>query len=120
MESVAEGVETEEVAVMLEALNVRSLQGYLVAPPMPVELVASWLEGWIGGTADAGLRVAPQLSLQTQEVMRLLAQGRSVKQIARALGFTVGAVKVQIARAYTAMGTQAPAEERTRVPTASH
>jgi EAL domain-containing protein (putative c-di-GMP-specific phosphodiesterase class I)/FixJ family two-component response regulator len=119
MESVAEGVETEDVAVMLEALNVRSLQGYLIAPPMPVELVASWLEGWIGSAADAGPRIAPQLSPQTQEVMRLLAQGRSVRQIARALGLAAGAVKVQIARAYTAVGAQAPAEARDRVVTAS-
>ena len=52
MESIAEGVESAEVASMLEALGVRSLQGFHIARPMPVEAVAPWLEGWIGQTAE--------------------------------------------------------------------
>ena len=47
MESIAEGVESEEVATMLEELGVRSLQGFHIARPMPAEAVAPWLERWI-------------------------------------------------------------------------
>jgi EAL domain-containing protein (putative c-di-GMP-specific phosphodiesterase class I)/DNA-binding NarL/FixJ family response regulator len=43
---VAEGVETEQVAAQLEQLGARNLQGYLVARPMPVESVATWLAFW--------------------------------------------------------------------------
>ena len=48
MESIAEGVESEQVARMLEELGVRSLQGFHIARPMSVEAVAPWLERWIG------------------------------------------------------------------------
>jgi EAL domain-containing protein (putative c-di-GMP-specific phosphodiesterase class I)/ActR/RegA family two-component response regulator len=48
MEPIAEGVESEQVANILEALGVRSLQGFHIARPMPVEAVAPWLESWIG------------------------------------------------------------------------
>jgi EAL domain-containing protein (putative c-di-GMP-specific phosphodiesterase class I)/DNA-binding NarL/FixJ family response regulator len=43
---VAEGVETEQVAAQLEQLGARNLQGYLVARPMPVESVPTWLAFW--------------------------------------------------------------------------
>jgi EAL domain-containing protein (putative c-di-GMP-specific phosphodiesterase class I) len=46
MACVAEGVETEETADQLEQLGVGALQGYLIAPPMPVEAVADWLATW--------------------------------------------------------------------------
>lgn len=65
MESIAEGVETEEVAAMLEALNVRSLQGFLIAPPMPVESVARWLEGWLGGHAEPAPSAASTATVAT-------------------------------------------------------
>jgi len=46
MGCIAEGVETEETADLLEQLGVCDLQGYLIAPPMPVEAVPVWLAIW--------------------------------------------------------------------------
>jgi EAL domain-containing protein (putative c-di-GMP-specific phosphodiesterase class I) len=46
MACVAEGVETEETAALLEQLGVRDLQGYLIARPMPVATVPTWLRNW--------------------------------------------------------------------------
>ena len=111
MESVAEGVETEEVAAMLEALNVRSLQGFLIAPPMPIEVVPSWLEGWIGSHGDEP-KVVPEISPSEREVIQLLAQGRSTQEIARALGLSIAAARVHIARAYCVLGAQSEANTR--------
>jgi EAL domain-containing protein (putative c-di-GMP-specific phosphodiesterase class I) len=48
LECIAEGVETEEVAVMLEQLKVAGLQGYLIALPMPVAAVPAWVREWTG------------------------------------------------------------------------
>lgn len=52
MDSVAEGVETEETARLLEEMNVGAIQGYLIAPPMPIEAVAPWLSIWLAGDTD--------------------------------------------------------------------
>jgi EAL domain-containing protein (putative c-di-GMP-specific phosphodiesterase class I) len=46
MGCVAEGVETEETAELLEQLGVSNLQGYLIAKPMPIEAVPAWLASW--------------------------------------------------------------------------
>jgi EAL domain-containing protein (putative c-di-GMP-specific phosphodiesterase class I)/CheY-like chemotaxis protein len=46
MACVAEGVETEETAALLEQLGVRDLQGYLIARPMPLAAVPAWLTNW--------------------------------------------------------------------------
>jgi EAL domain-containing protein (putative c-di-GMP-specific phosphodiesterase class I)/CheY-like chemotaxis protein len=46
MGCVAEGVETEQTADLLEQLGVCNLQGYLIARPMPVAAVAAWLTSW--------------------------------------------------------------------------
>ena len=43
MQSIAEGVETEAIAVMLRDMGVDCLQGYLFARPMPVEQLPAWL-----------------------------------------------------------------------------
>jgi EAL domain-containing protein (putative c-di-GMP-specific phosphodiesterase class I)/CheY-like chemotaxis protein len=55
MTCVAEGVETEETAALLESLNVGALQGYLIARPMPVEAVPVWFAGWAGTALRRGL-----------------------------------------------------------------
>jgi len=44
---VAEGVETEETAALLEQLGVRDVQGYLIARPMAIEAVPAWLRLWL-------------------------------------------------------------------------
>jgi EAL domain-containing protein (putative c-di-GMP-specific phosphodiesterase class I) len=46
MACVAEGVETEETAALLEQLGVHDLQGYLIARPMAVASVPGWLADW--------------------------------------------------------------------------
>ena len=48
MGCVAEGVETEETAVLLEQLGANHLQGYLIARPMLIEEVPAWLASWTG------------------------------------------------------------------------
>ncbi len=51
---------------------------------------------------------APQVRLTAQQqiVMQLLAEGRSTKDIARALGLGLGTVKVHLSRAYRALGVR--------------
>jgi EAL domain-containing protein (putative c-di-GMP-specific phosphodiesterase class I)/ActR/RegA family two-component response regulator len=49
MTTVAEGVDSEEKAAMLEAMNVDLLQGFLIARSMPVESVPGWLAAWSDG-----------------------------------------------------------------------
>ncbi len=46
MACVAEGVETEETADLLEHLGVREIQGFLIARPMPVAAIPAWLAIW--------------------------------------------------------------------------
>ncbi len=46
MGCIAEGVETQETADLIEQLGVCDLQGYLIARPMPVEVVPIWLAAW--------------------------------------------------------------------------
>jgi EAL domain-containing protein (putative c-di-GMP-specific phosphodiesterase class I)/ActR/RegA family two-component response regulator len=43
LETVAEGVETEETATCLSTLGVTALQGYLIARPLPSAQLAGWL-----------------------------------------------------------------------------
>ncbi|MBC8008342.1 MAG: EAL domain-containing protein [Prolixibacteraceae bacterium] len=43
MKVIAEGVETETQRAMLESLGCEEMQGYLVAPPMPIEELLGWL-----------------------------------------------------------------------------
>jgi EAL domain-containing protein (putative c-di-GMP-specific phosphodiesterase class I)/CheY-like chemotaxis protein len=43
LQSVAEGVETEAVAGMLQDLGVDALQGYFISRPLPIEAYAEWL-----------------------------------------------------------------------------
>ena len=46
MDSIAEGVETEETAALLEQLGASRLQGHLIAPSLPVDAVPAWLAVW--------------------------------------------------------------------------
>jgi len=52
MDSIAEGVETEASAALLEQLNVGALQGFLVAPAMAIEAIPMWLARWTAGCQD--------------------------------------------------------------------
>jgi len=47
-----------------------------------------------------------RLTAQQQLVMHLVAEGRSTKEIARALGLGLGTVKVHLSRAYRALGVR--------------
>lgn len=135
MDCVAEGVETEETAGLLQQLGVHILQGYLIAPPMPIEAVPAWWGIWMPGESDshrselspsprddAGVataasqatvmeppRTAPpvkKLSQRQLEVMRLLTAGCSIKEIARKLDLSLGTVKVHLSMAYSALGAR--------------
>jgi len=52
MACVAEGVETEDTAALLEQLGVHDLQGYLIARPMPLSAVPAWLASWTQERSD--------------------------------------------------------------------
>jgi EAL domain-containing protein (putative c-di-GMP-specific phosphodiesterase class I)/FixJ family two-component response regulator len=133
MACIAEGVETEETAGLLEELGVCDLQGYLIARPMPVEAVPAWLEIWTGSARQAQAmrpagdsaaarghaEVSPapsvslpadtdsgvvQLSPRQLEVMQLLSEGCPVKEIAYRLNLGIGTVKVHLSLAYSALG----------------
>jgi DNA-binding NarL/FixJ family response regulator len=130
MSCVAEGVETEETAEQLEQLGACSIQGFLIAPPMPVEAVPAWLAIWskCGGTAapkpeaadsEVDVLQAPlttriavkgksgeRLSPRQLDVIRLLSVGLSVKEIARELKLGAGTVKVHLSLAYSALGAR--------------
>jgi len=102
---------------------------------MPVEAVPVWLASWLRGdaavtpslTGDAadepemaiGDGEAASLSLVPQsaqaavrlpprqlEVMQLLSEGCSVKEIAQRLDIGVGLVKVNLSQAYAALGAR--------------
>jgi EAL domain-containing protein (putative c-di-GMP-specific phosphodiesterase class I)/DNA-binding CsgD family transcriptional regulator len=154
MSTIAEGVETEETARMLELMRAGALQGYLIARPMPVEEIPAWLTVWnktnaasaarpvipdraraTAGDAAAGIPIAalatvgadqsppaatqpadeppalsecqvPALSECQVEVMRLLTEGCSVKEIARRLGLGAETVKIHLSRAYASLGAR--------------
>lgn len=57
-------------------------------------------------TAQRSPRAASQLSPRQKDVLRLLAAGCSVKQIARQLGLGVGTVKAHLTNAYRALGAR--------------
>lgn len=63
MSCIAEGVETEAIADLLEELGVRMLQGYLIAQPMPVESVPAWLAIW---TQTATVKPSQQATATTE------------------------------------------------------
>jgi EAL domain-containing protein (putative c-di-GMP-specific phosphodiesterase class I)/DNA-binding CsgD family transcriptional regulator len=135
MECVAEGVETEAAATLLEQLNVGAMQGFLIAAPMPVEAVPAWLAIWMADNASdvtvatpeaasAGAPLGamplgviadpPVLSAPQLEVMQLLTEGCSVKEIARRLDLAIAAVKVLVSRAYLVLGARNQADALTR------
>lgn len=131
---VAEGVENRETADALKQIGHCDLQGFWIARPMPVEAVPTWLANWMrSGSGGANLRRGRPLRVaETQQrpsavraaatssaaggggfvrlsprqidVMRLLSEGRSVKEIARQLNLGIGTVKVHLSSAYSALG----------------
>jgi DNA-binding NarL/FixJ family response regulator len=135
MSTIAEGVETEETAELLEQMDVDALQGYLIARPMPVEAIASWRALWVAGggpnsartgptdpndtAAPANARATPTdgqpavavgetrcLSTPQVEVMQLLTEGCSVKEIASRLDLSIGAVTIHLSQAYSVLGAR--------------
>jgi EAL domain-containing protein (putative c-di-GMP-specific phosphodiesterase class I)/DNA-binding NarL/FixJ family response regulator len=136
MDSIAEGVESEAAATLLESLGVGFLQGYLIARPMPIDQLPVWLgalprpdietqppaprgapeDGDVDhatsdSTApDEGAPVQPstsrlaRLTPRQQAVMGLVAEGYSIKQMARQLHLGVGTIKTHLSQAYLALG----------------
>jgi EAL domain-containing protein (putative c-di-GMP-specific phosphodiesterase class I) len=52
MSCVAEGVESEETADLLEQFGVQAMQGYLFARPMPALEIPNWFASWTGSGAQ--------------------------------------------------------------------
>ena len=46
MDCVAEGVESEEAAALLEEFGVETMQGFLIARPMPATAIPDWFASW--------------------------------------------------------------------------
>jgi EAL domain-containing protein (putative c-di-GMP-specific phosphodiesterase class I) len=46
LDCVAEGVETEDTAGLLEQFGVRTMQGYLIARPMSAAALPAWFANW--------------------------------------------------------------------------
>jgi len=133
---VAEGIESDEIAVALEQLGVHNLQGYFIARPMPVEAVPTWLAYWAGVASPHRQNAAPvhapgeshvndempqgassssstgrqgnlvRLPPRQLQVMQLLSEGLAVKEIARKLSLGPGTVKVHLSLAYSALGAR--------------
>ena len=133
---VAEGIESDEMAVALEQLGVHNLQGYFIARPMPVEAVPIWLAYWTSVASPHHQTAAPvhepevshvsgetsqepsslssagrqrnlvRLPPRQLQVMQLLSEGLAVKEIARKLSLGTGTVKVHLSLAYSALGAR--------------
>lgn len=57
LETVAEGVETEDAAQLLTRLGVTSLQGYLFSRPLPYPEISAWLAAGVPADLQAGAPV---------------------------------------------------------------
>jgi DNA-binding NarL/FixJ family response regulator len=69
---------------------VTALQSLLVGAPFFTSKVArTVLDGYLGRSPAPGLAGASVLSAREQEIVQLLAEGKSNKQVARALGISV-------------------------------
>ena len=121
MGCVAEGVETEETAELLERLGSCDMQGYLIAAPMPVEAIPAWLQVWLRPTAaqtqeetkqvwtvplPSEVANDVQLTPRQIELMQLVSDGCSVREMARRLDIGIGTTKVQLSRVYAALGAR--------------
>lgn len=118
MGCVAEGVETEETAELLERLGSCDMQGFLIAPPMPVEAVPGWRDAWLGvpprvGEAEEGPAEWPRAAAadtpftpQQIALMQLLSNGCPVREMARQLNVRIDEAKVQLSRIYAALGAR--------------
>ncbi|HTW70900.1 MAG TPA: EAL domain-containing protein [Acetobacteraceae bacterium] len=126
MGCVAEGVEMEETAGLLERLGSCDMQGFLIAPPMPVEAVPGWLDTWqrnATGSAQGDAPAHPAAPLaaassdeptaQQIELAQLLSNGCSVREMARQLDVGLGIMTVQLARLYSLLGARSHAEAAT-------
>jgi len=128
MGCVAEGVETEETAELLERLGTCDMQGYLISPPLPVEAIPGWLETWLPGATGTprqhadGPWIVPlpsdvandvPLTPRQVELMKLLSSGCSVREVARRLDIGIGMAKVQLSQIYTALGARNRGEAAT-------
>jgi EAL domain-containing protein (putative c-di-GMP-specific phosphodiesterase class I)/FixJ family two-component response regulator len=60
MDCVAEGVESEETADLLEQIGIASIQGYLIAKPMATSEIPAWFASWM--QAGAGAAAVPDRS----------------------------------------------------------
>ncbi len=143
---VAEGVETEAAAAILDSLGPCLQQGHAIGAPLPSGSVAAWLARWVAegvaGVEPAAPPVAAdvvepapaladdapvpcsgwnvRLSPRQTDVMMLLAKGFSIKQIASTMKLGVGTVKIHIASAYAALGTRNRVEALTRLGALRH
>jgi EAL domain-containing protein (putative c-di-GMP-specific phosphodiesterase class I)/DNA-binding CsgD family transcriptional regulator/CheY-like chemotaxis protein len=135
---VAEGVESDDVADVIERLGVSDLQGQGMSPPLKSDAVASWFAAWSSAkpaalprerghsSATAGFpetevvasllgrpmampaRTHGDIKLPPRQlqVLRLLSEGKSVKEIARHLNLGPGTIKVHLSLAYSSLGAR--------------
>jgi EAL domain-containing protein (putative c-di-GMP-specific phosphodiesterase class I)/DNA-binding CsgD family transcriptional regulator len=150
MKCVAEGIETEDTAALLEQLGVSALQGNLFAKPMSPEALPAWWTTWTQQPPPRAVGIAvaekplqadsspsrddselaapagdpgapsPRLPPRQSQIMQLVAEGLTVKEIARRLGLGAGTVKVHLALAYSALGARNRIDAIRRLATIGH
>lgn len=80
--------------------------GILIPPPIAAKVVDELRRGEPAGGAAEGPSLQEPLTQREEEILRLLARGRSNKEIAEELYLTEGTVKNYISRIYAKLGAR--------------
>jgi len=92
---------------LIKALRtVHHAGGILIPPPIAAKLVGELRRGQPVGVGAEAPSLAEPLTQREEEILRLLARGRSNKEIAEQLFLTEGTVKNYISRIYAKLGAR--------------
>lgn len=92
---------------LIKALRtVHHAGGILIPPPIAAKVVGELRRGQTAGGASEATSLQEPLTQREEEILRLLARGRSNKEIAEQLYLTEGTVKNYISRIYAKLGAR--------------
>lgn len=92
---------------LIKALRtVHHAGGILIPPPIAAKVVGELRRGLPGAGDAAATSLQEPLTQREEEILRLLARGRSNKEIAEQLYLTEGTVKNYISRIYAKLGAR--------------